>query len=70
MTPDGLDDLRAKLAARKGRPGFAANVAELERLIEEAEGRGYVYRDAGTGHYVTPEYAEANPTTTYKVRTR
>jgi exonuclease VII small subunit len=32
-----LDDLRRKLKARKGRPGFKANVAELEARIAELE---------------------------------
>lgn len=38
-----LDDLRRKLEARRGRPGLAANVAEIEEriaalLAEEGEG--------------------------------
>jgi hypothetical protein len=32
-----LTILRRKLAARKNRPGFAANVAELEARIAELE---------------------------------
>lgn len=32
-----LETLRAKLKARKGRPGFKENVAELERQIAALE---------------------------------
>jgi len=32
-----LDDLRAKLKARKGRAGYASNVALIERRIAELE---------------------------------
>jgi hypothetical protein len=32
--------LRAKLKTRKDRPGFAANVAEIERRIAELEAAG------------------------------
>lgn len=31
------DTLRAKLAAREGKPGFEANVAELKARIAEQE---------------------------------
>ena len=33
-----LEALRAKLAARKGKPGFAANVAAIEAEIARLEG--------------------------------
>jgi len=33
-----LETLRRKLEARRGRPGLAANVAELEERIAEIEG--------------------------------
>jgi len=40
MTDDRIAQLRAKLAAREGRPGFEDNVralkAEIARLVEEA----------------------------------
>lgn len=32
-----LDDLKAKLRAREGQPGYAANVEELKRRITELE---------------------------------
>jgi hypothetical protein len=70
MADDPLADLRAKLRARKGKSGFAANAAELERMIEEAEGSGFVYRETRSYHFVTAEYAEANPSTTFKTRVR
>jgi exonuclease VII small subunit len=28
-----LDDIKAKLAARRGKPGFAENTARLERAV-------------------------------------
>lgn len=34
-----LSALRAKLAARQGKPGFAANVAAIRQRIAELEGR-------------------------------
>jgi hypothetical protein len=54
-----LDDLRAKLKKRQGRPGFKANVAELERRIEVEETGPF--RDKETGLFVTSEFAFANP---------
>lgn len=32
-----LDRLKAKLAAREGKPGFQSNVEELKRRIAELE---------------------------------
>ncbi len=32
-----LEDLKAKLKAREGKPGFAENVEEIKRRIEELE---------------------------------
>lgn len=32
-----LADLKRKLAARKGRPGFGSNIAALEQRIAELE---------------------------------
>lgn len=29
-----LDDIKAKLAARRGKPGFAENTARLERAVD------------------------------------
>lgn len=34
-----LEQLKAKLAAREGKPGFEANVEELKRRIAELEGK-------------------------------
>lgn len=34
---DELETLRRKLAARKGKPGFTANVEAIERRIAELE---------------------------------
>lgn len=40
MTRDEeLADLKAKLRARQGRPGYAANVKALEQRIAELEGQ-------------------------------
>lgn len=36
----------------------------IKRLIQ----RRYVYRDAVTGHFVSRDYAEANPATTIRQR--
>jgi hypothetical protein len=63
---DGLAELRAKLRAREGRSGYAANVVELHKLIEEATAEGAVYRKARTGHFVSKAYYEANRETTYR----
>lgn len=75
---DRLDQLKAKLAARKGRGGFRGNVAEIEaeiaRLEAEPEPEPSLppiaipgrYRSAITGKFVSPEYAAANPATTYR----
>jgi hypothetical protein len=35
-----LDELKAKLAARKGKPGFAENVAALEQEIARLQEAG------------------------------
>jgi len=32
-----LESLKAKLAARKGRPGYEGNVREIEKRIAELE---------------------------------
>lgn len=37
-TQTELDTLKAKLAARDGRPGFEDNVKELRKRIAELEG--------------------------------
>lgn len=37
MADSELDRLKAKLAARKGVPGFEENVRELEQRIAELE---------------------------------
>jgi hypothetical protein len=55
-----IDELRAKLKARKGRPGFQANVAALEQAIAVHENAG-PFRDKDTGRFVSREYALANP---------
>jgi len=65
-----LADLHAKLRARKGQPGMAENVAQIERMIEEAESTGYVYKEAGSGHFVTADFAARNQSTTYRLKVR
>lgn len=35
-----IEALRAKLRARKGRPGFEANAAEIEKRIAKLESEG------------------------------
>lgn len=67
---DELADLRAKLRARKGKAGFAANVAEIEAMIADAEASGFVWRRTQSYQFVTAEYAAANPETTFKTRIR
>jgi hypothetical protein len=77
-----LDDLRAKLAlvdeapkaslqakldARKGQPGFAANVAALEAEKARLLSLTFLYRDKETKRFVTAEYALAHPDTTERV---
>lgn len=62
-----LDDLRAKLRARRGRTGFAQNVAEIEArvaVLEEIEA-GKRYRSKATGKFVSAAYAAAHPDETY-----
>lgn len=63
---DGLAELKAKLRAREGRSGYAANVAEIRAIVEEAEAEGAVYRKAINGHFVSKAYYEANRATTYR----
>ena len=63
-----LEDLKAKLVARKGRPGYRDSVAELERRIDLIENGTLRYRSAKTGRYVTDDFARENPDTTYPVR--
>lgn len=65
-----LAELRAKLRVRKDKPGFAANVAEIEAMIAEAEGSGFVWRKTVSYQYVSAAYAEAHPETTFKTRIR
>lgn len=65
---ENLIELRAKLRARKGTPGMAENVAEIEAMLEAAEDSGYVYKDAATGHFVTAEFADQNRSTTYRLK--
>lgn len=67
---DHLAELRAKLRARKGAPGMAENVADLEAMIEAAEDSGYVYKEAGSGRFVTAEFADKNRSTTYRLKVR
>lgn len=54
-----VEDLRAKLKKRRGKPGFKANVAELEQSIAFLESGPY--RDKETGQFVSIDFALANP---------
>jgi hypothetical protein len=65
-----LDHLKAKLAAREGQPGFRRNADELRAMIDRLEGAGFVYKSAINGAFVTADFADANPHTTYKTRAR
>ena len=67
---DNLAELRSLLKARKGMPGMAENVAEIEAMIESAETSGFVYKDAATGHFVSEEFAGKNRSTTYRLKVR
>ena len=40
----------------------------LTRIANVVLRRFYVYRSSVTGRYVSKAYAEANPTTTYRVK--
>ena len=62
-----LDDLRVKLSARKGKPGFTVNAMMLEARIAVLEGNAFTFRDIPTGVFVSNDYAAANPDTTRKV---
>ncbi len=62
-----IDDLKAKLKAREGKPGFAANVEAIKAEIARMEALTFTYRDIETGQFVTAEYAAANPDTTRRV---
>ncbi len=59
--------LKAKLAARKGQPGFKANAQAIEAEIARLEGNPFTFRDITTGQFVSTAYALANPDTTRKV---
>jgi hypothetical protein len=63
---DPLDAIRAKIAARQGRPGYRTNVAEMEREARAVEHRDYIYRDRRTGRFVSP--ADASKATTLRTR--
>lgn len=54
-----IAELKAKLAAREGKPGFAANVEAIKAEIARLEAGPW--RDKVSGQFVTREYAEANP---------
>lgn len=62
-----IDALKAKLKAREGKPGFAANVEALKAEIARQEALSILYRDNTTGQFVTAEYALAHPDTTSPV---
>jgi hypothetical protein len=61
-----LDALRAKLAAREGKPGFKDNVEAIKKQIAELEAEA-TYRDIASGQFVAVEYAIQNPETTERV---
>lgn len=62
-----IDELKVKLAARKGKGGYAQNVREIEARIAYLESLTFTYRDKETGKFVSAEYALANPDTTRQV---
>lgn len=61
-----LTDLRAKLKAREGKPGFAANVEMIQAQIAALESDA-AFRDVETGQFVSVETAIQNPETTEPV---
>jgi len=58
-----LEALRAKLAARKDKPGFKANVEAIEKQIYDLENAD-AFRHKETGEFVSLEHAIQNPETT------
>lgn len=67
MTPDELRqsrlaELQAKLKAREGKPGFAANIEAIKRQISALESDA-PFRHSETGQFVSVEFAIQNPET-------
>ncbi len=58
-----LTDLEAKLKAREGKPGMAANVAAIKSQIADLKANA-TYRDPATGLFVGVEFALQNPEST------
>ena len=67
MNEAEITRLRAKANARRGKPGFAANIEAIDAEIARLEAMTFTYRDNATGQFVTAEYALANPETTHLV---
>lgn len=58
-----LIDLRAKLKAREGKPGFKANVEAIKAQIADLESEDG-FRDKESGEFVSLEHAIQNPEST------
>lgn len=56
--------LKDKLAARKDKPGFKANVEAIEKQIYDLENPPEAFRDTESGEFVSLEHAIQNPETT------
>ena len=59
--------MEAKIQARRGQPGFAANIAAIEAMLAKRKGESFSFRNIATGEFVSTEYAIANPDTTRRV---
>ncbi len=66
MIEERLADLKAKLKAREGQPGFKANAEAIRRQIAELENPAPHYRGAN-GRFVGISHLIANPETTKRV---
>ncbi len=66
MIAERLADLKAKLKARQGQPGFKANAAAIQRQIDELENPAPRYRGK-SGRFVKIGHLIANPETTRRV---
>lgn len=63
-----IEALQAKLKAREGKPGMAANVEAIKAQIAELETGHNLYR-GGDGRFVDLEHMIQNPETSKRVET-